>query len=649
MQQPELFQRTFNVTPMANTSPPRLWVRRLVVWEAPDKEPLQDISLRQGMNIVWTPDEQGIGHGAGKTLFCRLLRYCLGENTYAPEEQRDSITSTFLNACVGAEVILDGVFWAILRPLSNRRRHFAVPGAQLEELITGEVAPTGMEPFLEAIEQNLLTSQVADLVPGRKQQHLAWRLALAWLTRDQECRFDQVLDWRSVHSDSGSPARGLNQTEKLEALRAFLKAMTPQEQSLRQSIASQDEQKTSLEQEVGHRRWETQRLRKALLDALAVPDDELAQGDMGASLLREKARQRLAELTGEESNTVGGTAIRDARQDYQSSSDALAELEKKAERLSAEIDIIPSIIARIEGEYPTRKYALDEAESFPCPICEVPVDRVLADKCSLSHKLPDVEACKKRLQKNREDYEQEKARLSDAKDTLAQLKREIALAKQKKEQAEARYKKLEETRSSKENAVYEARRLIDEVERLDLLIRQNQQATEQLQGVVENIAGIRQQISASINQQSKIFSDLNEKLDAIIRILISEDASGSARLTGKGLELKVQMGGNRSTSAIDSLKVVAFDLAALCLSMEGKTQVPAFLVHDSPREADLGISLYERLFHFVHDLEGVTESPAFQYIITTTTRPPKTLAKKPWLTMTLSGSPASERLLKRDL
>lgn len=649
MQQPELFQRTFNVTPMANTSAPRLWVRRLVIWEAPDKEPLQDISLRQGMNIVWTPDEQGIGHGAGKTLFCRLLRYCLGENTFAPEEQRDSITSTFLNACVGAEVILDDVCWAILRPLSNRRRHFAVSGGQLEELVTGEVVPTGMEPFLEAIEKNLLTSQVADLVPGRKQQHLAWQIALAWLARDQECRFDQVLDWRSVQSDSDSPARGLNQTEKLEALRAFLKAMTPQEQSLRQSIASQDEQKTSLEQEVGHRRWEIQRLRKSLLDALAVPDDELAQGDMGISLLREKARQRLAELTGVESDTVGGKDIRDAREVYQSSSDALAELEKKAERLSAEIDIIPSIIARIEGEYPTRKYALDEAESFPCPICEVPVDRVLADKCSLSHKLPDVEDCKKRLQKNREDYEQEKARLSDAKDTLARLKPEIALAKQKREQAEARYKKLEEARSSKENAVYEAKRLIDEVERLDLLIRQNQQATEQLQGVVENIEGIRQQISASINQQSKIFSDLNEKLDAIIRILISEDASGSARLTGKGLELKVQMGGNRSTSAIDSLKVVAFDLAALCLSMERKTQVPAFLVHDSPREADLGLSLYERLFHFVHDLEGVTESPAFQYIITTTTRPPKTLAKKPWLTMTLSGSPASERLLKRDL
>jgi len=300
--QHELFQRTFSVTPQADTPAPRLWVRRLVIWEAPDKETLQDILLRPGMNIVWTPDDLDIGHGAGKTLFCRLVRYCLGENTYAPEEQRDSITSAFLNASVGAEVMLDGVCWAILRPLGNRRRNFAVPGGQLEELIQGDTAPTGIEPFLEAIEKNLITSPVVDLIPGRKQ-HVAWRIALAWLSRDQECRFDHVLDWRSVQSDSDSPARGMSQTEKLEALRAFLKAMSPQEQSLRQSIAGQDAEKVRLEQEVGHRHWEIQRLRKTLVETLALADDELAQGGLGISLLREKAQQRLTELSGVESGT----------------------------------------------------------------------------------------------------------------------------------------------------------------------------------------------------------------------------------------------------------------------------------------------------------------------------------------------------------
>lgn len=109
------------------------------------------------------------------------------------------------------------------------------------------------------------------------------------------------------------------------------------------------------------------------------------------------------------------------------------------------------------------------------------------------------------------------------------------------------------------------------------------------------------------------------------------------------------MGGDRTTAAIDSLKVLAFDLAVLCLSIEGATHVPAFLVHDSPREADLGLSIYHRLFRLVTEIEAFGDTPQFQYIITTTTRPPEDLAVEPWLRMTLRGSPGNERLLRRNL
>jgi hypothetical protein len=69
-------------------------------------------------------------------------------------------------------------------------------------------------------------------------------------------------------------------------------------------------------------------------------------------------------------------------------------------------------------------------------------------------------------------------------------------------------------------------------------------------------------------------------------------------------------------------KVLAFDLACLCLSIEGATRVPAFLIHDSSREADLGLSIYDELFRLMRELEALTEITAFQYIVTTTTRPP---------------------------
>ena len=48
------------------------------------------------------------------------------------------------------------------------------------------------------------------------------------------------------------------------------------------------------------------------------------------------------------------------------------------------------------------------------------------------------------------------------------------------------------------------------------------------------------------------------------------------------------------------------------MSIEGLTHLPAFLIHDSPREADLGLGVYHRLFHFVRDLEDDGDRPSFQ-------------------------------------
>src|SRR5690349_21039615 len=100
--QPDLMgPRRLAVTPATGLTEPRLWVRRLAIWKEPGGEKIRDIPLRPGLNIIWSPDgtddatsaEQAnaIGHGSGKTLFCRLIRYCLGEGRFAIESQRDRI------------------------------------------------------------------------------------------------------------------------------------------------------------------------------------------------------------------------------------------------------------------------------------------------------------------------------------------------------------------------------------------------------------------------------------------------------------------------------------------------------------------------------------------------------------------------------
>lgn len=109
------------------------------------------------------------------------------------------------------------------------------------------------------------------------------------------------------------------------------------------------------------------------------------------------------------------------------------------------------------------------------------------------------------------------------------------------------------------------------------------------------------------------------------------------------------MGGDRSTAAIESLKVVIFDLAVLTLAIEGQTRFPGFLIHDSPREADLDLLVYHRLFEFVQTLEGIGSVPQFQYLVTTTTAPPQQVVDGDGLRLKLRGAPPEGRLFKTDL
>ncbi len=87
-------------------------------------------------------------------------------------------------------------------------------------------------------------------------------------------------------------------------------------------------------------------------------------------------------------------------------------------------------------------------------------------------------------------------------------------------------------------------------------------------------------------------------------------------IDGKGITLKVSQGGERSTAAIESLKVVAFDIAVLILALEGAASLPTFLLHDSPREADLGQSIYDRLFRFIQSLEDKARVTLYEPVAT---------------------------------
>ena len=77
---------------------------------------------------------------------------------------------------------------------------------------------------------------------------------------------------------------------------------------------------------------------------------------------------------------------------------------------------------------------------------------------------------------------------------------------------------------------------------------------------------------------------------------------------------------------------------------------PGILLHDSPREADLNLRIYQRLLDMAdaHAREAAQNGGIpYQYIVTTTSSPSRHLQRKSLTTHTLSGGAGS--LFKRQL
>ncbi len=644
--------------PAPGVNEPRLWVRRLAIWKEPGGERIQNVLLRPGLNIIWSPDgtddseaaegQRSIGHGSGKTMFCRLLRYCLGEQRFADEDQRERISAAFPNGIVGAEIMLDGICWAVVRPLGARRRHVATAHGNLDEIAAGEGAATGIEPLIDAIEQNIVTPGVAGLIraqPGQK----AWPVALAWLTRDQECRFDDVLDWRSPASGSDAPlpASGREAGPRREALRAFLSAITEDEQRVRQDEERLRTEIQNAEADANQLTGDAARRVKAIVKALGLQGRSLPEMPFLNDVLRQAAEGRLAEAAQLPPGDTTQLAV--ARQLMADAKAQLQAYQDEDKHLKSVTPLEQRVLESLRNELPGLSASAVIAAHPVCPVCAVPIDRAMAEGCKIPLNLHDHQACRARFEKKRQEVDEQDKKVRALQLRAQSLRPDLAIAGQGADTAEKRVKALESVQEARSAAWLSATSIKEKVEELSELDAERQAARENVRKLEGLATALRDQLAAYRDKQGIVFARLSEKFAPIVQRLMNQEAKGSVTLTGVGLNLKIDIGGDRRTAAIESLKVLSFDLACLCLSVEGATRIPAFFIHDSPREADLGLSIYDEIFRMMREIEALTEVPLFQYIVTTTTRPPNDVGCLPWLRLTLRGSPGNARLLGRDL
>ncbi len=648
---PELFERPgISLKPEPGRKGPKLWVRRLVIWREP-KIVIRDVPLRPGLNIIWSPDSQGpdspVGHGGGKTTFCRLLRYCLGEETSAPQALRQRIGEVLPKGHVGAEIILDGQLWVVVRALGHRHRDFVQRGGQLEDAFADGSKTTGMDQLIDAVTESVMGAS-ASLMPRSIGADDAWRALLAWMTRDQECRLGHALDWRSSDSDSRSPVVNRSAEDRLLVVRAAIGALTSNEMAALLKEEQQKDRASKLKALQGHLEWQIVRTRQSLKAALGGSSvNGVIDTPIALTLWRTAADEQLARAVSQPGRPIADD-LQTMRRRREEVRERLDRLKQEQGRLQGEVDTREQMVGFVRSELP-EAFAKQMAEENPvCPICKVLIDKALAEGCGITTETCDLHALRAENERKRELLANTERDIVPLRGELAKLPELIASASQDLAAADELLRTLERSFDDASKSVRAAQRLQEDVDHFEAMLGEfdkarfrYQRAENDLVNTRESLTGYRQSSSVRIRQMSDWF-------DVVLRELVP-GVCGSAKIDGNGLKLDVDWGGNRSTAAIDSLKIVAFDLAILVMSIEQQLCVPGMLVHDSPREADLSATVYARLFAFADKLERCSVNPAFQYILTTTTAPPEEFQKEPWLRLSVKGAPDKERLLGVDL
>lgn len=647
--------------PAPDRPAPALWVRRLVVLRefSPGAQHIvRAVDLRRGLNIIWTPPSttstptklfQGgmAGHTAGKTTLCRLIRHVLGEPGLCSERTRSRLRARFPTGWVVGEVVVDGLDWVVARPFALDGRPVCRRGGTMQDLLAGGER-LDLSAFAEAVQAATVGVLEAKTFPSSNGS-LTWAHLLPWLTRDQECRFADFIEWR--HSATAAEAPSLSVEDRQFLLRTVLGLVEAGERDelarnarllAERHVATQSAPRLERAVLGGHAQL------AALLPGLAAGRAEGLFAASGRTLIASR-RAEVQSALGELPSSTELRALRDRVE-------AAARDEERAEALVTqcrrEVDSARRLVdgMAVGGRPSARQSPFSPAPGF----CNRRMSEAVAKECPLRQ-----DAVRPALEQPSEALAVEQA--APLKRDLEDAERALVAASEALPGAAAAVVVAKAAEAAADRLIDEKKQPLEaELQRLDWALQQLE-ASERAQtaqvDAQRRIDDLAADIDESYARQARLRGASAEALgkfsatfDYVVRALLGETVSGTVAASGRSLALSLDHNGDRDSAAISTVKLLAFDLAALTDSVEGRGAFPRFLLHDGPREADLAPDIYERLFLYVRGLEECfAGEPSFQYIVTTTTQPPDALLAEPWHRLTIAGVPTSARLLGVDL
>ncbi|WP_218184807.1 hypothetical protein [Nitrosovibrio sp. Nv17] len=585
-------------------------------------KPLREIPLRQGLNlIVSPPGKDSSGHGVGKTAFCQLLRFALDDPLWSEGSAlRDELLQNrdLKEGAVAARVHVGGETWTVLKPWGYQKMYRASRASDWRQLADGSVE-NEYHAYQNALRRHFVETLPVQELPGSGQP-IEWHHILAWCSRDQNARYQHYFQWRAEGVRFSLPAKSplalvqivlglLHDDTTLRDLNSTTKAIETQKSRLDQLREEPARLMNHVRRQLANRlkapintpfRQEGLIEHPNLID-IARQRHESYQQELQSI---EKERQTLAgerqkwlekrtPLSGVVSllvNEIGqmeALIAGDTEQLEALQSEAVSlqqNLSKHCDAGNRQLKDCHHVIERIEQVQIDRKQRIvlhqqtkESLESLLIPLRRrldelenevMPIDRELTDidkeNIELDKKYAQSLSNKQLLNEAIEDYEH--------------------------------YKSLASGKSHSADMNVAQRKLDSARRRLD-------QLQLQLENEKQAVAGRRREIS--------------EAMMAVAKSLPSFQW-GVFNDEEKHRNHPFQMGPVHSTT-YRVLEILAGDVACLLDSAQEQSFHPGFLLHDSPREAEMSESILWALLGHVAE----NGSDSLQYIVITSTEPPE--------------------------
>lgn len=624
---------------------PRLWVETLWLLESlTANEPLREIPLHRGLNlIVSSPGKGSFGHGVGKTAFCQLLRFALDDPLWSERSAlRDELLQSedLKEGAVAARVHVGGETWTVLKPWRHQKMYRASRNSDWRQLAVGN-GENEYHAYQDALRQYFVETLPVQELPGSGQL-IEWHHILAWCSRDQNARYQHYFQWRAEGVRFSLPAKSplaliqivlglLHDATTLRDLDSTTKALETHKSRL-------DQLREEPARLLNHVR---RQLANRLEAQINTPFRQ--EGLIEHSNLIDIARQRHEAYQQElQSVEKGRKALADARNKW---------LEKRmplngvVSLLSNEIKQMEALIA---GDIEQLEALQNEATSLQQNLskhCDAG-NRLLKDCRHVIERIEQVQIDRKQRivlhQQTKKSLESRltplRRRLAELEDEMAPIDKELTDIDRENVELDKRYAQTLSADQLLSEAIenyeyYESLASgksqsadMNAVQRkLDVVRRRHEQLQLQLEKERQGVAGRREAIS-------EVMMTVAKSLPSFQWGVFNDEE--------KHRNHPFQMGPMHSTT-FKVLEILAGDIACLLDSTSADSFHPGFLLHDSPREAEMSESILWALLGHV----ASSGSDSFQYIVTTSTEP--TAAFKPFERLRLSSDSEDDLLLRQ--